>query len=116
MLLDFSKAFDNINHEILLKKREFYGIRGIANQWFSSHLSNSLHSYSTVNGVTSIPVSHVIVHAVAVVSKTWGRGQSFFFKEWCFRVKFTCKSFQNEYLFRRLLRVFSGTAFSIKYL
>ena len=57
MLLDFSKAFDNINHEILFKKREFYGIRGIANQWFSSHLSNSLHSYSTVNGVTSIPVN-----------------------------------------------------------
>ena len=43
-----------------------------------------------------------------------GIGVYLFCKECCFRVKFTCKSFKNE--FRCLLRVFSGTAFSIKYL
>ena len=37
--MDFSKAFDCIDHEILLKKMFFSGIRGIPHDWFSSYLS-----------------------------------------------------------------------------
>ena len=38
--MDLQKSFDTVNHSILIKKLEIYGIRGTVLQWFISYLSN----------------------------------------------------------------------------
>ena len=39
VFLDLAKACDTVNHEILLRKLDHYGIRGIVNELFKNYLS-----------------------------------------------------------------------------
>ncbi len=52
VLCDLSKAFDVINHDILLRKMNTYGIRGIANDWFRSYLS-ARQQFVEIDGIKS---------------------------------------------------------------
>ena len=52
LFLDFSKAFDTVNHEILFSKLEFYGVRGISLELFRSYLSGR-KQFVEYNGASS---------------------------------------------------------------
>ena len=49
VFVDLQKAFDTVDHKILLATLNHYGIRGISNDWFKSYLSNR-NQYVSING------------------------------------------------------------------
>ena len=61
IFIDLSKAFDTLNHTILLKKLEHCGVRGISLIWFTSYLENRMQ-YVIYNN--SIPKKCNIVTGV----------------------------------------------------
>ena len=61
IFVDLQKAFDTVDHEILLYKLNHYGIRGTENAWFKSYLSNR-KQFVTINGVSS--EENIIQHGV----------------------------------------------------
>ena len=58
LFLDFSKAFDLIDHKILLYKLSKCGIRGVARKWFESYLENRTQQVQ-VNGILSSTICNV---------------------------------------------------------
>ena len=59
IFLELSKAFDTISHNILFRKLEYYGIRGICKSWFTSYLANR-SQYTEINGYQS---THLNINA-----------------------------------------------------
>ena len=51
-LLTWKKAFDTVNHLILFKKLEHYGIRGIPLEWFKSYLNNRKQYVSVCGNIS----------------------------------------------------------------
>ena len=52
IFVDLQRAFDTVDHEILLSKLDYYGIRGRTNNWFKSYLSNR-KQFLSINGYDS---------------------------------------------------------------
>ena len=52
VFVDLQKAFDTVDHQILLEKLNHYAIRGVSNDWFKSYLSNR-NQYVSINGYKS---------------------------------------------------------------
>ena len=48
VFVDLKKGFGIVDHNILLKKLDYQGARGIANEWFASYQKNRKHLFQLV--------------------------------------------------------------------
>ena len=68
VFIDFKKAFDTVNHTILLDKLHHYSIRGIVHEWFLLYVANRTqtrhidndHISSKKNSPTAVPQGSVL--------------------------------------------------------
>ena len=53
IFIDLQKSFDTVNHSILLRKLEHYGICGIVNDWFCSYLLDRKQTVQVGNKISN---------------------------------------------------------------
>ena len=54
ILIDLSKAFDTLNHDIMLYKLKFYGISGITLKFFSNYLTGRLQCVDYLENTSQV--------------------------------------------------------------
>ena len=97
VFLDFSKAFDTVDHNILLQKLHKYGICGVDLLWFEDYLSNRMQYLTYDNNKSSHEKIIVEYHRVLYwvpycfycISRTWQVFQNFVFL-YCWLMTLIC--------------------------
>ena len=62
IFIDLQKAFDTVNHDILLDKLNYYGVKGTSNMWFETFLKER-YQYTTIKEYSSDKL--ISTHGVA---------------------------------------------------
>ena len=52
VFIDLKMAFDTVDHEMFIKKLNFYGVREVGNDWIKHYLTN-MKQFVDINGCAS---------------------------------------------------------------
>ena len=58
IFVDLQEAFDTVDHDILIKELNHYGIRRVANNWFSSYLRDRCQTCNVGQSNFTLSVSY----------------------------------------------------------